>query len=62
VVTGGAREARSIGERQGPAPSSQQGDQRRRATTARAVTAKSAQKVDVLSGCGAVVSVAEHAG
>ena len=52
---------RSLGARHGPAPSSQQGEQRRRATTARATTAALAQKVDALSGCGAVMGTAEHA-
>jgi len=57
----GARAASSLGTRQGPAPSSQQGEQRRRAMTARAVTATSAQKADALLGCGAVMGSAEHA-
>ena len=59
---GGAREARSFGARHGPAPNLRKDEQRRGATTARAVTATSAQKVGVPSGCGAVLSVAEHAG
>ena len=50
----GAREARPFGARYKPAPSSQQGEQRRRAKTARAATATLAQKVDMLSGCGVV--------
>ena len=57
----GAREVRSLGARHGPAPSSQQGEQLRRATTARATTAASAQKVDVRSGGGAVMGNAENA-
>ena len=64
-VTGvtAARERRvSLGARHGPAPHSRKDEQRRRATAAWAVTATSAQKVNVLSGCGAVLSVAEHAG
>ena len=58
---GGAREARSLGARQGPAPSSQQDEQRRRVTTARATITASAQKVGALSGCGAVRGSAAHA-
>ena len=55
-----ARERRvSLGARHGPAPHSRKDEQRRRATAARAVTATSAQKADVLSGCGAVLSDAE---
>ena len=52
---------RSLGARHGPAPSSQQGEQRRRATMARTAAATSAQKVDVRSGGGAVMGNAEHA-
>ena len=60
----GARERSvcSLVARHGPTPHSRKDEQRRRATTARAVTATSARKVGVLSGCGAVLSVAEHAG
>ena len=58
---GGTREARSIGERHGPAPNSQQGEQHRRVTTAQAATAASAQKVDALLGRGKMMGSAEHA-
>jgi len=57
-----ARERRvQLGARHGPAPSSRQGEQRRRATTARVVTATSAQEVDALLGGGAVMGIAKHA-
>ena len=52
---------RSIGARHGPAPSSRQDERRRRTTTARAATAAAEQKVDVRSGGGAVMGIAEHA-
>ena len=54
-----AREKRvQLGARHRPAPSTRQGEQRRRAKTAQAAAARSAQKVDVLSGGGAVMSSA----
>ena len=43
------------------AEKSQQGKQRRRATTAQAATAASEQKVDVLLGRGKMMGSAEHA-
>ena len=58
-----AREKRAqLGARHGPAPSTRQGEPRRRAKTARAAAAMSAQKADVRSGDGAVMSSAGHVG
>ena len=59
---GGAREARSLGARQEPAPSSRKSEQRRHAKTARAATAASARKVGALWGGGAVTGSAAYAG
>ena len=54
-----AREKRAqLGARHRPAPSTRQGEQSRRAKTAQAAAARSAQKVDVLSGGGAVMGSA----
>ena len=53
---------RSLGARHGPAPSSRQGEQHRRAATAQAATAASARKVDGHLGGGAVMGIAESAG
>ena len=58
-----AREKRArLGTRHGPAPSTRQGEPRRHAKTARAAAAMSAQKADVRSGDGAVMSSAGHVG
>ena len=58
-----ARERRAqLGARHGPAPSTRQGEPRRRDTTARAATAMSAQKGDVHLDGGAVMGSAEHTG
>ena len=61
VVTRERERRAQLGARRGPAPGSQQGEQRRRAATARAAAAASARKVDALLGCGAVMGIAEHA-
>ena len=58
-----AREKRAqLGARHGPAPSTRQGEPRRRAKTVRAAAAMTAQKVDMRSGGGAGMGSAEHAG
>ena len=48
---------RSPGARHGPAPSSRRGEQSRSATTARAATAASTQKVDALLDGGVVMGI-----
>ena len=49
---------RSLGARHGPAPSSRQGEQSRRAKKARAATAASAQQVGALLDGGVVMGIA----
>ena len=53
---------RSLRARHGPAPGSRKNEQRRRAKTARAVTATLARDIDALSGCGAGIAAQRKRG